>query len=506
MDAAFLALCADPYGEALKYRLWIAFGGYPVDTSAAWPILAVNPITIRKEREFGVVQGQAWQVEIAGIDGYLTSGIFRGAWASLDAGFQAADTWSTVAQGRITRVILQADGRIVLEITDSVMDLLNATLPRDIRFQAAGWVSEMRTEQRAEASTGWDFSVALVLLAPAAAVDETFVLEFVTGSAYKIVLENGNEAQTGTVAADKTINGVSAAGVVKIPAAGWAGRTLTAGDRYVFYTARARSVDELTPVYMIMHLIADFLGMSVYNVRGAAAYAHPWDDDAAWTAKAVTAAASNHQIAGYFARGTSIIVLIQDCLKIVHGSIYPTETGQLGLAVPEPYAGAPMVLNGNPLTGSVEILDGLTIDDSLDVAVSDVVFRYLALGGAPAEYRAVDAGTTLPVPRTKEISIGWELRGLSAESAAEKYLLRYKNGSNVYTVPATLAAMPARVGGGLVLYDLALAIDNVTNEITEKTVDVVENTVTLKAQTDPLAGLNWFILNASSLDGTAVLW
>jgi len=507
LSAEFLAACADPFGEALTVRVAVWIGGGAWDLSTPWPVVGLNPVVSRREYDYGVVQGQSIQVQLDNSPKTFPTTIIRGLWCVVEAGYPVANEWAPLCQGRIARLMAAADATVTLEITDAVTDLLSAGLPRDIRFQSAGWVSGVNVERKASTSSAWATGVALTLLAPTVVDDETFIVEFTSATAYKIVLENGTATQTGTTAANKTIANVAGdANVLTIPAAGWTGGTFATGARFVFYTARSRTANERTPIYMIEHLLTDFLGLSVFDVRGGAAYAYPWDDNGAWTVRADLAVTNGHEIAGTFPAGTPIIGLIQGCLQIVHGSIFPTPTGQLGLWVAEPYSGVVVALNGDPATGPVAILDGATIDDGTDNAFSEVVFRYLALGGGDAEYRAVDATTTLPVPRTKEIRIPWELRGLSAKDSADRFLVRYRNGQKTFTVPATLAAFPARVGGGIVITEPSLTMDGETNEITEVAIDALANTVTIKAQSDPVAGAGWFRLNLSTLDGSAVLW
>lgn len=503
-----VAICSDPTGEpaALRLTVWLSTSIW--ELSNPWPILECNPVTFRRERDFGQVQGQVVQVSLDNSAGTFPAyGIFRGLPVVLEIGFADADVWAPLAQGTVSRIVHSADATVTVEFTESVMGLLGATLPRDIRFQGTGWVSGVNVERKSDNSSAYDPTVALVLLTPAAADDETFVVEFTSATAFKVILENGNDTQTGTKAADKTINNAAGdVGVLKIPAAGWdaAAGTYAAGDRFVFYTARARTTAELTPIYMIRHLIADFIGLSVFDVRGGAAYAYPWDDDAAWVARA--GAASAHAIAGTFTAGTPISSLIQDALKIVHGSIFPTPTGQLGLWVFEPQVGDALALNGDPDNGPVVIVDGANVDDGLDTAVSEVVVSYLAIGGGKAEYRTVDPTTILPIPRTASINIAWELAGASAKDLGDRYLTRYRSGVKLYTFPATIAALPTQVGGGVVVTDPLLGLEAATNEVWEMTVYPFENRVTVKALSDAIGGAGWFRCNVSTMDGTAVLW
>jgi hypothetical protein len=507
MDAAFLAACADPFGEILAVRITAASDYGPWDLTENWPVVAMGPISFVREREFGVVQGQAWQVTLNNTPGTFPVALARGWWVALETGFAVANTWTVVAQGRITRVISTAAATVTLEVTDAVVGLLGATLPRDIRFQSTGWISEVKTQGRALASGSWDSTVPLVLNTPAAADDETFTIEFTSTTAYKIGLQDGTATQTGTTAANKTIANVAGdAGIITIPAAGWAGSTFAAGDIFVFSTARARTAAERSPIWMIKHLVTDFVGLAIYDVLADGYFATPFYDVDAWDTLAEAARGDGHQITGTFAAGTSIVAMIQDCLKIVHGSIFPTPTGQLGLWVISPSVSGVVSLNGNAAAGPVSILDGLSVADGVDQAVSAVIFRYLTQSGADAEYRVVDPDSELPFLQETTISVDWELRQLSAKTAADQFLARYRNGAKVYTVPATLAAMPAAVGGGVTLTDAALSFDAVTNEVTGVELDLIENKVTLTVQSDPVAGYGWFYLNLSLLDGTAVIW
>jgi len=167
-SSEFIALCNDPFGEAMTVRVYVRLndsGGQPgtlVELTATQELLDLNPIEFRRERQFGVVQGQVWQLRLSNTDRALMAYELKECWLAIRAGFPAADVWETMAQGRIKKVTWSAAGSVTIDVADTVMDLLNYTMPRDTRYQESnGWVSQVQSETVASASRGYDSSVSL---------------------------------------------------------------------------------------------------------------------------------------------------------------------------------------------------------------------------------------------------------------------------------------------------------------------------------------------------------
>jgi len=283
--SAFIAAATDPWGEALQTRLYVRLndggGGSPgtlVELTTEQSVISMGPITRRREMAFGVVRGQSCQVQITNINLSVLDYNLMGCRVAVRGGFTAADEWDLFAQGKVASFSGSTNGTAILEVHDSVMDLINFTLPRDISFQETGWISGIGIVSKASGSGSYSSAQALTLNTASAADDETFTVEFYNVGSYKIILENGDETQIGTTGADKTIyNTANDIDIIVIPAAGWTG-TFVSGDKFEFFTARPRTLGsggELTPVYMLMHLIDDISGVSAYDVLDGSEYSDP---------------------------------------------------------------------------------------------------------------------------------------------------------------------------------------------------------------------------------------
>ena len=510
-SSAFIAEASDPKGEALQVKLYVRLndgtGGAPdtlVTLTTDQSVLSLNPISRRREMQFGVIQGQSWMVRVTNIDQALLSYDFAGCWAAIYGGFPVADEWDIFAQGKINKFIASTDGTVSLEIHDTVMDVLNFVLPRDVNFQSTGWVSGIKNVSKASGSGSYDADQALTLNSPGSADDETFVIEFTGSTAFKIILEDGDETQTGNTSADCDVDNVEGdPNIVTIPSDGWTG-TFSSGDQFEFYTAAARTTGtaaELSPVSMVAHLIEVFAGVETYDVLNGAYYTRPLYDIAQWYQLSVDH--DNKPISGEWTKGSRLSRPIQDALKLVHGSIFPTRTGQVGIWVPGEESTDPVILNGNP-GGDVDILNMSYLDDNA-LAVNEVVWEYLDPDGNSATYTAVDDDSELLDARTISISTGWRCPGTVAKDAADKYLIRFASPPRVFTAKTTLTGVLVDLAGGVVFRDAQLSILAEFADAMEVVSDLVNNAAVVTAYTDKLSKANYFILNSSLLDGTDVL-
>ncbi len=514
LSADFIALCADPFGEALTVRIFVRLNdddGQPgtlVELTETQEVLALNPLRRRREREFGVVQGQSWQVQLTNRNRSMLAYDLRDCWCCIRAGFADADLWETRAQGKIRKVTQSAGGTVTLEVQDSVIDILNYELQRDIRFQEGGWASLIQPLAKSNSSASWDSAVPLEIGEPAAANDETFIIEFTTPTAFKVINEDGDDSQTGTIGSDMTVETTGGDPVVTIPTEGWSSDSgaYATGDRFVFYTARSRTSSELTAVNMVAHLIDEVLALTAYDVMAGADYASARYNTSYWTTAGAAAVTAMALVQGSWIKGTPIATLIQDALKLVHGSIYPAATGQIGLWVLAPSTEIAAKLNGIPGSGQIDILDDMVIEDNLENAVRDVTFTYKTLDGEDGVCASVDADPLLLAARSITVNIGWECRGLSVQDACDKYLNRYRLGIKEYIIPTTVAGLAADIGMGLAFSEGELNLDTAVSDVTDIEEDLLANTVTLRAHTDPITTANYFYLDSSLLDGTEVLW
>ena len=271
--SAFTTLAAAPYGEALVPHFYVRLNdgtdGAPstlVDLSTNGAVLSLNPVKRQRELKFGVIQGQSWVVRVTNPDLSLLDYDFVGCNAAVYGAFEGAELEAVFAQGRIDQVSPSIDGTVSFEIHDSVMDLLRFTIPREMGFQNTGWLSPMRTVAKASGSGTYSTTQPLTLNTEADAIDETFIVEFSGSSVFRVILEDGDGTQEGNTESDLNVTNVgNSTGIVTIPAAGWRG-TYSAGDQFVFYTSKARTALELTPINMVEHLIDDISGVSVFDV------------------------------------------------------------------------------------------------------------------------------------------------------------------------------------------------------------------------------------------------
>ena len=509
LSSEFLALAADPFDEAMQTRLYVVLNDYAGGTpftrvllTTDQSILSINPIVRRREREFGVIQGQSWQVRITNIDLAVSGYDLRGCWAAIMGGFPVADEWELLAQGKISTVQTSTDGTVTFEVHDSVMDILNFTLPRDITFQDTGWISDMATVAKASGSGSYLTTQAITLGTPTTADDETFIIEFTSTTAFKVILEDGTSTQTGNVTTDCAINNLAADANITIPYAGWSG-TFAIGDKFEFFTARPRTSSELTPVYMIIDLIDSVAGLSTYSVLDGSYYSNVRYDTSNWSNLASDH--DNKEIGGFWKKGTQVSRLIQDALKLIHGAVYPTESGQIAIWAIGPSDGVAVELNGNPGNGNVDIL-GVVARDNIGNAVSEVTFDYLSLDGEAASYTAIDSDTALLEPIGKVIDIGWWVDGASIEDACDRYLTRFADGVVEYEIDTTLAGVAAEIGRGVAIIEGELGISSLVVDTTDVEVDLFGNTVKIKAHTSPLVLEDYFMFNDSLLNGAEVLW
>ncbi len=524
----FGAEVSDAYGEQLvpilRIRLNDGAGGTPstlVLPTEPPPIpalsalfgdetmLAVNPIVRKRDVEFGIIQGGAWQIKVTNNNDWFSQYDYRGCWAAINGDLPNLGFSSIFASGKITRVSYETDGTIMFEIQESVMDILNYELPRDIRFQSTGWLSDMSVDQRASGSKSYDTTY-LTDLDPADYNDETFVVEFTTASLYKVILEDGDETQTSLISANLDVDNVlGGTNVLRIGSAGWnqAGGSYAAGDRFVFYTAGARTTTLLTPVWMVSHLLDDVMGLTAYDVTNGAPWPSVRYDSAQWATK--SSDFSDHAvfgIQGFWRKGTPYSRLIQDALKVVHGSIFPSQDGRIELWVLDAGAEVSLELNGNPSEGSVDIISARSEQDMRDV-VSEVTFSYLSMtDGAAASFTATDSAPTWLQSRFKAISIGWETQGLAIQSACNIYLSRFKEGIQRQYLTTTLTGAAAEIGKQVRFSDSVIGASSVQSDIVEVAVDLIGNSAAIAAYIDPVVLQDFAKVDVSVVGGTEVVW
>jgi len=503
-SADFISRAADPWGEALSLRVYLrlndgasgAPGTLVEFDKDGYEVVGLGRINRRREREYGVVQGQAWQVKVYNKDRGLLDYDLPGCWCCVQAGFSDDDVWQTFAQGKVANVQFGTDDTATFEVHDGVIDLLNYSLANDVYFDFYGHGGTLSPYSVATASGSYDTDAGGIDVNGVMWVyleDEKFVVEFTSAYQFKVVLEDGTETQTGDVFHDLTVANQDGYSVVILRAAGWDTSTLyTAGDQFVFYTSAARQGVGTTPVQVVREVVTDFVGLQVYDVISGAYYGSPFFNETAWseataaTSEPLNSVENTYSLRGEWPRGSRAIDMVQDALKLVNGSIYSTPTGQIGIWLLRPSAGAAVALNGDPAAGPVEIISA-SINDTLDDTYNAVSLTYKTGNGEDATYDAVDSDPSISETRTAAIRSGWRVRGEVAQSAANIFLNRFKDRRREYVIDATLAGALCDVAYGVSVNEPDLGVTVETTDVTEISVDLGGHVVQIKAHTDPVA-------------------
>jgi len=516
---AFTDIARGPSGEALRVRLHVRLNdgvdgspGTLLTITEGQELLNVSQIERKRERSFGVIQGQAWQVQATNKDLAMLAYSLPGCWACIEGGFPVADEWAVFAQGKINSFVASTNGTVTLEVRDAVMDVLKFKLPRDMRFCEEGWLSSVKTVRQDKDSVGWDDEIELYCYDTWGLlnlIDETFCVVFTTTTTFEVRSENEDGAVLGSGSISAECQVASTSGesdAFRIPAAGWSAESgaYEVGDTYEIFTSEPRTTAELTPVNMVRHLIEDVAGLTCYNVLDGAFYSSPLFDETNWD----DLVDLSPVVAGSWSKGSSLSSLIQGALTVVHGTVYPAPSGQVALWVLQPASGESLVLNGDPGSGQVDILTGQYTDTLADT-ITDCLFKYLILGsGEDASYAATIPLTESPLLERRAITvkIGWEVRGISVMSAANTYLARNKEAKREHYLKCTLAGAVAELGGTVGIREATTGLNMAVVSTTGINIDLLRNKADVKAHNDPFVNQGFFVIGESLIGGSDVLW
>lgn len=517
--SAFRAVANDPWGEAAVPRVRVRDKSAAVTViSGVEAVLGVGEIERKRERQFGVVQGTPWQVKLTNEKLALMSLDLPGCWCSLEAGFPAANQWELLAQGRIQDASASTDMTITTEIDDSVMDVLNFALPRDMHFQATGWAGDIQPSMVSANSAEYDNTVNAgiggngVWVVPANNAhlrDETFRIVFTSATAYKIVREDGTESTGHTIGTDATFGNMTqpSLGLLTIKAAGWdatAGAYVTS-DEFLFYTSRARTSTQLSTIGMVAHLLEDVAGLTAWDVIADAAYSRPlYQYSTQWTA-GITAH-STSRIEGFWPKDTRLVEMVQEALMLAHASIYAAPTGQVALAYLQEAGAAAATLNGDPALGTITILSG-TVSDNLEEAYNRVSLTYLSLNrGAPALVQSRDPNTEFDDDRHLPLKTSWRVSAVTASDCVYKAISRFKDSRRLVTLQTTLAACGLDIDATIAVTDPILGLVSHLCGVVSVAINVMAQTVTVQAYRDNVAAANYARVGTAKINGTALIW
>lgn len=493
-------------GERLMPRLTILL---PDDSelvlTSTEHCLDLSEIERRREREFGIVQAQSWQAGFTNGGQVHAGQQLAGCRCALDVGFETADIWDRAATGIIRKVIATTGSRLVLEIQEPLRELVDATLQRDMFFFTVGWLSEIQVQAVSDDSQAYSGSP--TTSSPAVLDDETFVVEFLGATTYQVLDGDGNTYGPFGIASDASFGNASVPGgtFITIPAAGWSTDTgaYAADDTFVFYTSAGRGTSDLTTIGMVRHLIEDVAGIVAYDFDTDSEIS-PLHDSSEWTR--VEGLVTGDEVGGYWRKGSRVMDMIQQLLKLSHASLYPTSLGTIGIWILEASGANTATLNGDPSVGDITLLDDGTWTEDLDECYGAVEYKYLTLGGDDASvYAAADAADTDAAGVTLTVETQWRVRGVTVSAAVSKALNRFRQVRPAFVGKTTLAGAVIDLAAGVIINEPNLSMANWRSDTIAVALDVIDNSATVEAQTDPVSIGDYFIIGESLL-GTGVIW
>lgn len=547
-SSAFKAIADDPNGEALAVRAYLradTSGGSDqlITLTGLEEILAVSEVKRYREREFGIVQGQQWEMQLANVydtfnpnadEWPTTEASILLKWVAMQFGFPIADEWETVAQGRIHRSNVGTDGIATIQAGDPIMDLLAYSWPRDAVFdERDAWVSPVKAV--AKAATSKDFLGSgggpAVIASPITDVhNETFRLVFSTPTAYNVVYEDGTSQSGGpyniATATVDIVSNQSAGAVVRIYTADWdaTGGAYASGDEFVLYTSKDYASGTLRPVELIMELIAQAGRDYSYNVIAGTSQS-AFDDLANWAA--VAADFSTTTCRGYWPKGSNLMEMTQGLLKAMNATIYPSTSGQIAIwaLAPDAVGDTTVEISGEPDADIISIASARRLSDHEEI-VNSTAWTYGHLdftqgddGNVPtiqelvmakndfAATTFVDPVTAEVVVRHKDVSIGWAIDSVTVDAASNRYLNRFKTDVPIYVVGGSLAKiLSSEITDAVTITEPFLAEASRKIQVAQIGVRALDNVAELAGWLDPVLTANYAKVGTSDWDGADLVF
>jgi len=474
-------------------------------------IISLNPITMAREKKFGVVSSQSTMLAVTNEQLAMIRKRLAGCNFCVEAGFPNLDVWEPVAQGLIDHAAASTDLEVAIEGKSATGVAMEYKLTREMGFFTTGYNSPLYSLERSANSRGYQYdpnavneNAPLPLGVAGNMSDETIIVEFTSATAFKIILEDGDETQTGTITANCTFYGIYGSGLAGIiPTAGWDTVTSNAyatGDRFVCYSSAPRTSAQLSPINMIAHLIEDVAAIQVMDVVEGNFYDSPlYDKAGAWTTAG--AATASDLITGVWDKDSELRKMIQDALKVCHGSIFQTHTGQIGVWLLQPSESVELNLIGDASRADCNVLSGEEVDDLEDQA-NQVEYHYKALyDGADAYYTRVASSSPIPYTASKTITIGWRVAPAVIDASASKYLNRFGDARLGWRMRGNLDIGTLFQGDGVNITEPNLGVSNEMADVTVVTLDPLEQEAEVTAHRDPVVLEDY--ARVSSLDPTS---
>lgn len=539
-SAPFLASAKRAFGaEAIRVRLWTriataAGANQLVELTALGGFVSVSAIEEERERQFGVAQGQRWEITLDNSSGWANprSAIHPFAeplelrWCALE--YDLEGNTELGAQGRISRVFRSTQtGTVTIQVGDPIMDLLDYDWPRDAVFDERDrWISGVQPVVRADASSSYSGATGPTALGTTAQTsNETFRLVFATATTFDVVYEDGTTQSGGPFPIGSNldvVSNVSSVAVARLYASDWAGSYAT-GDEFVFYTSKAYTAGNLAPVFLMMDLLGQAGAVSAYDVKAGTTLSI-FHDILNWVA--LNTYFSGILVRGYQSKGTSLASMIQGLLKVIHGAIYTTPTGQIALYAATPGAigaGTGTPISGDPKSGLPVVISRIDAEMSDDEIVTVTTWTYSHLGfpagahgGPPVTEQAtvtrfadpgfVDPITLQKIRRGSDHSIPWAVTGSAIVTAAERLVARYGTERPYYTIQGPLALLEHDLNDAVTVYEPALDVVAEKLQVVSRATYPTENYVEILAYADPVVSSSFFIIGQSVIDGSDLIF
>lgn len=493
----------------------IELGGYNT-------ILSTNPFVRKRERKYGVVQGTNQQISISNVDLTYVDNSLPDAWCTVQMGFPNTDEWETVLNGKINGVKTNTNLSCTLDVDDSIMDLLSNGIQRDMTFQNTPWVSEVTVGDKASDSSSYTGTVTFLDSLSGEVRDERYYIKFLDGTTYKIYNESdqplmdNNEGftETGTTFTYSVDNSfsprqytTSSSNVFTIPSSGWDGTTFSVGDTYEFTTSYARTTGQTTAIGMVKHLIEDISNITIYDVLNDEYYSTPLYEIDNWNSVMSGTGgypALDGQIGGFWSKGSKLIEMIQDALKLEHCSIYPAENGQIALAYMANLQTGTTTINGDPNLGTVTIISG-EVEDSNEDYSNQITVEYFDLETGEDKSTTNIEKFRHTTPKEVVINCKWGVEDSLARTCASRALFRFNSTKRTFTLDTTLAGIDVPMTDAIVIEEPFLGAFSEKVIVVEKTIDVNNQALKLIAWNDPLSFLNVAKVGVTTIDNAEEL-
>jgi len=462
-------------------------------------VLAVNPVKRERERNFGVLQARDWQVKLSNSTQYFTRRKLIGGWLELQAGFETADLWESVGVGQIQSATLSSDATISINVTDRIRALLDAKTPRDAYYKyGEAWASNLTTvsvdDDSEDYNNDWnddDIDEGVQIDKPSYAYTETIKIVFTSDTAFKAVFEDETEQTGFAITADALIDSPNSLGsdVYRLKMDGWSteSNAYASGDTFEFSATAILDSFIYNPVGMSFYLIVTLSQLKWVNVyEGVLESVLDSSDLTDWVSEANNW--SLDRIGGYWAKGSSVVDMIQGCLKLCHGSIVCRPDGRLRLYILGESEPSITIESKAGQANSINLLSSVFKDD-LKYTAERVTFRYKTLQGDDATYTAETSTPDFATAQVeKEFDVKWEVKDNTVETAVNRYLNRFGEARRTYELKTTLAGATLDLSDAIHLHETMIDDGNyITAEVSSVILAPLSNTAKITAYVDHVA-------------------